>query len=770
MNRLNKPLYRKPLQGLGSAWRRSRAQHGQGMVEFALVLPMLLLLLFGIIELGRLMVIYTSVAAASREGARYGSASGDSDNDVPFYMDIAGIEAAVRRMTLLVAPDTIEITYDHGPDTEPFIPAASSFVLLGDRINVRVAAQYDPLLGLTPLQPFDVTSTTSRTIVKEVAILPAPGGGGGGGGGADNDPILTITFPPPNPIPYTILQGEPIIFTAEASDAEDGDLTTAIEWYLETDLVGTCSGGDCNFSDLPPGTHNITARVADSDGNIDTEWRQVVIDPPPTIGIWLPHDGDRFEQGEEVAFSAFASEFFDGPLNDRIQWYDNGVLLASNMQAFTTPDLAPGLHIIRAEVTDDDGQTASVSISIIITPRTAPSLIITSPVDGAFYARDSDVVFSGIATDDEDGDISNNIRWSSNLDGNLGTGASISVFRMTIGTHLITASVTDTDGLTTSITITIRIVDDRPPVVTITSPDSGVTYNTGTRITFTGTAVDATDGNLTSQLIWRSSITGQIGTGGSFSYSSLPAGVHTIIASVTDSDGLIGSASVVIYVVEHNDPPVVVINAPANNAVFPTLTNINFRGTATDPENGLISDLIRWASSISGDLGTGASITTTLPVGFHAITATVTDFGGLSASASIRLTVWQPVCPSPGTTVWSYQNSNFADKVSWFLTIPAGVTQTRPYVMDYLRIVLDNTEALISSITVEGVPVPAAQIRQTGTIWEVLGPVWTGYFRANNTIEVIIDFQPKPRRNADGPFNLMTTFQGCSSIQTITRP
>ena len=39
-----------------------RPRQGQAMVEFALILPLLLLLLFGIIEFGRLMLVYASVS------------------------------------------------------------------------------------------------------------------------------------------------------------------------------------------------------------------------------------------------------------------------------------------------------------------------------------------------------------------------------------------------------------------------------------------------------------------------------------------------------------------------------------------------------------------------------------------------------------------------------------------------------------------------------------------------------------------------------------
>lgn len=49
---------------------RPDLDRGAAAVEFALVLPVLLLLLFGIAEFGRLYNIQTSITAAARQGAR----------------------------------------------------------------------------------------------------------------------------------------------------------------------------------------------------------------------------------------------------------------------------------------------------------------------------------------------------------------------------------------------------------------------------------------------------------------------------------------------------------------------------------------------------------------------------------------------------------------------------------------------------------------------------------------------------------------------------
>jgi hypothetical protein len=82
------------------------------------------------------------------------------------------------------------------------------------------------------------------------------------------------------------------------------------------------------------------------------------------------------------------------------------------------------------------------------------------------------------------------------------------------------------------------------PTVTITAPANNSSFTSGTSVTFSGTASDTQDGNLTANLVWTSNLQqGTIGNGGSFSTSTLSVGSHTITASVTDSGGLSGNAS-----------------------------------------------------------------------------------------------------------------------------------------------------------------------------------------------------------------------------------
>lgn len=106
------------------------------------------------------------------------------------------------------------------------------------------------------------------------------------------------------------------------------------------------------------------------------------------------------------------------------------------------------------------------------------------------------------------------------------------------------------------------------PVVTITSPADGSVFDPGDLVSFTGTASDAEDGDLTTAIQWTSSVDGLIGTGSSFETSQLTTGVHTISAAVTDSDDGMGADTVAITIAL---------------ITTPTTLNVPFGGTASLP-------------------------------------------------------------------------------------------------------------------------------------------------------------------------------------------
>jgi Flp pilus assembly protein TadG len=62
----------KPAQGLPTI-RRTRRQRGQSAVEFALVVPFLVLVVFAGVDFSRAYLIHNAITNAVREGARYGA-------------------------------------------------------------------------------------------------------------------------------------------------------------------------------------------------------------------------------------------------------------------------------------------------------------------------------------------------------------------------------------------------------------------------------------------------------------------------------------------------------------------------------------------------------------------------------------------------------------------------------------------------------------------------------------------------------------------------
>jgi hypothetical protein len=89
---------------------------------------------------------------------------------------------------------------------------------------------------------------------------------------------------------------------------------------------------------------------------------------------------------------------------------------------------------------------------------------------------------------------------------------------------------------------------NQPPTASITSPANGSSITLGDNITFTGSASDTEDGNVTASLSWTSNLDGTIGSGASFSITTLSEGTHTITATATDSGGLTSSDTITINV------------------------------------------------------------------------------------------------------------------------------------------------------------------------------------------------------------------------------
>jgi subtilisin len=166
------------------------------------------------------------------------------------------------------------------------------------------------------------------------------------------------------------------------------------------------------------------------------------------------------------------------------------------------------------------------------------------------------------------------------------------------------------------------------PSVTISSPANGASFDSLTSISFTGSATDAEDGNLSGSIVWTSNLSGQIGTGASFS-AVLSDGTHTITASVTDAGGLTASASVTVTV---GSTPVQTITLVSLSGSSSTVNKNFWKATVTATASPGVSGAVvsgAWSSGASASCTTGSdgkcAVTLNVRTSVSSVTFTVNN-------------------------------------------------------------------------------------------------------------------------------------------------
>lgn len=133
-----------------SLFNRDKRDKGQSMVEMALVLPLLLLLMFGIIEGGRLFSSYVELQNHARDGARFASIkSGELDTSAKIIdwrddiliprieanlllLDPANLNVALTKSSVGTTDEWMEVTLTYSLElVTPFI----GDILATDQVN-----------------------------------------------------------------------------------------------------------------------------------------------------------------------------------------------------------------------------------------------------------------------------------------------------------------------------------------------------------------------------------------------------------------------------------------------------------------------------------------------------------------------------------------------------------------------------------------------------------------------------------------------------------
>lgn len=139
----------KKLFGTMKLWRDRR---GVAALEFALIAPALFLLTVGIIDVGRMMWMASTLDHAAREGARYATAHG-AQSAVP--TSTAEVQAFVLNRAIGANPANLSVSVNWSPNSNP-----------GGTVTVTVGYQYNSLLvGFITRDPINFQSVSTLSIL-----------------------------------------------------------------------------------------------------------------------------------------------------------------------------------------------------------------------------------------------------------------------------------------------------------------------------------------------------------------------------------------------------------------------------------------------------------------------------------------------------------------------------------------------------------------------------------------------------------------------------
>jgi Flp pilus assembly protein TadG len=151
--------------------QRTVCSAGQSLVEFALILPLLVLVLFGIIELGIVLNLYIGMTNSAREAARAGAVyqyTGAAPlNTQPIDQQAAPIDlqrtqyvSSIITGTInpIIVPTTLTVTvsYPTSPPSDPY--------RAGDTINVQLAYDHQLFFGILGPRKITLKATSAMRI------------------------------------------------------------------------------------------------------------------------------------------------------------------------------------------------------------------------------------------------------------------------------------------------------------------------------------------------------------------------------------------------------------------------------------------------------------------------------------------------------------------------------------------------------------------------------------------------------------------------------
>ena len=147
-----------------------RQQQGVAMIEFAIALPLLLLLLLGVAEFGRMLFHYNTLLQASRDAARY--AAGQAWNGTLGKVELsADLLAATKNVAVYGVPSATAGFSAAVPSLNTSHVTVQAAVADDRYIEVHIAYPFQPVIELLPTfygENLPLSVTLNASVVMRV--------------------------------------------------------------------------------------------------------------------------------------------------------------------------------------------------------------------------------------------------------------------------------------------------------------------------------------------------------------------------------------------------------------------------------------------------------------------------------------------------------------------------------------------------------------------------------------------------------------------------
>ncbi|EHR01395.1 FecR protein [Bradyrhizobium sp. WSM471] len=424
-----------------------------------------------------------------------------------------------------------------------------------------------------------------------------------------------------------------------------------IDGVASATTVTTDAQGAWSFtpSGLADGLHTIVASQTDSFGNTGSASLSFTLDTTaPAVAITTIEGGDNLINAAEAAGGIQVS----GTAEIGSALTVNGAAVTVDATGHWTTSITPagqGAVAVTAIATDAAGNTASTSTTLTV-DTVAPAVAITSTGGPTNQASQTitgtvDVADAGATVTILDGTATIG---TAVVQGNGSWSATVTLNN---GSNSLTAQVSDAAGNTATSSAVVYTVSTTGPAVTealVSDTGSSATDHLTTSPALSGTGLASTVVHFTIDgVASATTVTTDAQGAWSFTPSGLADGLHTIVASQTDSFGNTGSASL-SFTLDTTAPAVAITTIEGGDNLINAAEaagGIQVSGTA---EIG--SALTVNGAAVTVD-ATGHWTTSITPAGQGplVVTAIATDAAGNTVSTSTTLTV-DTVAPAVAIT------------------------------------------------------------------------------------------------------------------------